>query len=221
MKNINSLIKILIFSFFLILSTTVYSAENTSYQGKDFYINANVGIATHDTGISGVSGATLDDDDTGYIISVGRRMSKNWGFEGMYYDMGSATLTGSTGDTFVLDGTTYQFDTGATISNSISGFGGAAVGYLSTDEWLSVYGRLGLHIWNQEGSVTALNNDVKFSDKFFDSGEDMYWGIGVDAKVLDNLAINVGYEWFNYTDDVDLSVDYYTTLLFAGLKYEF
>ena len=221
MNNINFLKKILISSIFLILSTTVYSAENTSYQGKDFYINVNAGMSTHDTGVTSVTGATLDDNDTGYIVNIGRRMSTSWGFEGMYYNMGSATLKGSAGDTFVLDGTTYQFDSAATLSNTISGFGGAAVFYMATDEWLSIYGRLGLHVWNQEGSVTALDNDTGFADKFFDSGEDFYWGIGVDAKVLDNLAINVGYEWFNFTDELDTSVDYYTTLLYAGLKYEF
>ena len=68
--------------------------------------------------------------------------------------MGTASITGSANDTFVLDGTTYVWNTAGTLSAGVTGFGAAAVGYLPTDEWLEIYGKLGFHMWDQSGSAT-------------------------------------------------------------------
>ena len=97
------MIKKIIYSFVLsIISLSVFAAEQNSYKGKDFYMDLNVGIASHDTGVTAVSGTTLDEDDVGYMLNVGRRMGQAWSLEGMYYDMGAASLTGSVNDTFVM-----------------------------------------------------------------------------------------------------------------------
>ena len=178
-------------------------------------------MASHDSGVSAVSGTTLDEDDIGYMLNIGRRMSAAWSLEGMYYDMGAASITGSANDTFVMDGTTYVWNTAGTLSNATSGFGGAIVGYLPTDEWLEVYGKLGAHLWNQSGSATFLDNNSTFNAKFFDEGVDFYFGLGVTANIIEDLKISVGYDALNFTDELDPTVDYYTTFLYAGIKYEF
>ena len=155
------MIKKIIYSFVLsIISLSVFAAEQNSYKGKDFYMDLNVGIASHDTGVTAVSGTTLDEDDVGYMLNVGRRMGQAWSLEGMYYDMGAASLTGSVNDTFVMDGSTYIWNTAGTLTNATSGFGGAIVGYLPTDEWLEIYGKFGVHLWNQSGSATFLDNNA-------------------------------------------------------------
>ena len=216
------MIKKIIYSFVLsIISLSVFAAEKNTYKGKDFYLDLNVGIASHDSGVSSVSGTVLDEDDLGYMLNLGRRMSQAWSLEGMYYDMGAASLTGSVDDTFVMDGTSYVWNSAGTLSNSTSGFGGAIVGYLPTDEWLEIYGKLGVHLWNQSGSATFLDNNTSFSSKFFDEGTDLYFGIGITANIIEDLKISIGYDALNFTDDLDPSVDYYTTFLYAGIKYEF
>lgn len=211
-------------TFFLclfFLSTSLYAVENSSYKGKDFYLDLNVGMATHDTGVSAVSGTTLDQSDLGYQLNLGRRMSKNWGLEGMYYNMGSASITGSVNDTFTMDGTSYIWNTAGTLTASVTGFGGAVVGYASTDEWLEIYGKIGAHVWNQSGSATFLDNNTAFTNQFFDEGFDLYFGLGIDANITPNIKANIGYDMINFTDELDPAVDYYTTFLYGGLKYEF
>ena len=216
------MIKKIFYSLVLsIISLSVLAAEKNSYKGKDFYLDLNVGMASHDSGVSAVSGTTLDEDDIGYMLNIGRRMSAAWSLEGMYYDMGAASITGSVNDTFVMDGTTYVWNTAGTLSNATSGFGGAIVGYLPTDEWLEVYGKLGVHLWNQSGSATFLDNNSTFNSKFFDEGADFYFGLGITANIIEDLKISVGYDALNFTDEFDPSVDYYTTFLYAGIKYEF
>ena len=216
------MIKKIIYSFVLsIISLSVFAAEQNSYKGKDFYLDLNVGMASHDSGVSSVSGTKLDEDDMGYMLNIGRRVNQSWSLEGMYYDMGAASITGSVNDTFVMDGTTYVWNTAGTLSNATSGFGGAIVGYLPTDEWLEVYGKVGVHLWNQSGSATFLDNNSTFNSKFFDEGADLYFGLGITANVIEDLKISVGYDALNFTDELDPSVDYYTTFLYAGIKYEF
>lgn len=218
--NINLKIITFFLSLFFI-STSLFAAEKNSYKGKDFYLDFNVGMATHDTGVSSVSGTTLDQSDLGFQLNLGKRMSKNWALEGMYYDMGTASITGSVNDTFTMDGTTYVWTSAGTVTASVTGFGGAFVGYLPTDEWLEMYGKIGGHIWNQTGSVTFLDNNTGFSSQFFDDGFDLYFGVGIDANITSNIKANIGYDMINFTDEIDPSVDYYTTFLYAGLKFEF
>ena len=205
----------------LFISTSVNAVENKSYKGKDFYLDVNVGMATHDTGVSSVSGTTLDQSDTGFQLNLGKRFSKNWGLEGMYYDMGSASITGAVGDTFTLDGTSYVWNSAGTLTAGVTGFGGALVGYLPSDEWLEFYGKVGVHIWDQTGTATFLDNNSTFTSSFFDEGADLYFGLGVAGNVTSNIKLNIGYDMINFTDELDPSVDYYTTFLYAGIKYEF
>jgi len=216
------MIKKVIYSFVLsIISLSVFAAEQNSYKGKDFYLDLNVGMASHDSGVTAVSGTTLDEDDLGYMLSLGRRMSESWSIEGMYYDMGSASIKGNVNDTFVMDGASYIWTSAGTLSNATTGYGGALVGYLPTDEWLEIYGKLGMHLWSQEGSASFLNNNSSFNASFFDEGADFYFGVGITANIVEDLKISFGYDALNFTDEIDPSVDYYTTFLYGGLKYEF
>jgi len=219
-NKVASKIVFLIFNI-LFISTSVNAVENKSYKGKDFYLDVNVGMATHDTGVSSVSGTTLDQSDIGFQLNLGKRMSKNWGLEGMYYDMGSASITGAVGDTFTLDGTSYVWNSAGTLTAGVTGFGGALVGYLPSDEWLEFYGKLGVHIWDQTGTATFLDNNSTFTSSFFDEGADLYFGLGVTANVTSSLKFNIGYDMINFTDELDPTVDYYTTFLYGGIKYEF
>jgi len=213
--------KIFIITIFVFSSFSLLANENKSYKGKDFYFDINVGLATHDTGVSATSGTTVDEDDTGYMINLGRRINEVWSVEGMYYDMGTASISGSANDTFVLDGTTYVWNSAGTLSAGVTGFGAAAVGYLPTDEWLEIYGKLGFHMWDQSGSATFLDNNTSFSAQFYDEGVDLYFGFGIAANIIEDLKITVGYDALNFTDELDPTIDYYTTFLYGGIKYEF
>ena len=79
--------KIFIITIFVFSSFSLLANENQSYKGKDFYFDINVGLATHDTGVTATSGTTVDEDDTGYMINLGRRINEVWSVEGMYYDV--------------------------------------------------------------------------------------------------------------------------------------
>ena len=64
--------KLFVITVFVFSSFSLLANENISYKGKDFYIDLNVGLASHDTGVSATSGTTVDEDDTGYMLNLGK-----------------------------------------------------------------------------------------------------------------------------------------------------
>ena len=69
-----------------------------------------------DTGVTIVSGAVLDETDSGYAILVGVHLNDNLDIELGYKDFGEASLAGASGNQFTYEGTTYEFNTTATIT---------------------------------------------------------------------------------------------------------
>ena len=94
----------------LLLSTALLTGTMSNVaNADDWYVGGAFGSTAIDTGVSAVSGATLDEEDTGSSFFIGTKMSENLSVEGFYTDFGEASLSGDSGDTFVLDGTTYHF----------------------------------------------------------------------------------------------------------------
>ena len=207
--------KIFFVVIFLFTSLPLLANDN------NLYIDVNVGIANQDLNITSKSGTTVDDEDTGFMINLGSRISDNFSIEGMYYDMGDASIKGSANDTFVTEGLTYTWSSGGTLTSNTTGFGGALVGYLSTGDLLEIYGKLGIHSWDHSGSSTLLDNNDAFNSKFFDEGTDLYYGFGIDLNITNSLNINLGYDALNFADTFDPSADDYSSFLYGGIKYEF
>ncbi len=194
--------KIITFLFaFSLLSIQSLKSEEMSI-GIDYLNN------TIDTGVTNVS-SNLDEKDSGYSLYAGLPMSENLDFEVSYNDFGEASLSGVSGNQFRIGGTTYEFNTTATLSVSATSFGFAAKPKAEISEGVILYGKLGVHNWDSKFAVTSTTATANEDD----SGSDVYYGAGIEVN-LENLKGRVGYSLYNLDgDDID-SVN-------VGLSYSF
>ena len=88
-----------------------------SVKSEEFYIGIDYLNNEIDTGVTNIS-STLDEEDNGYSLYAGMPLSDTMDIEVSYNDFGEASLSGNNGDQFILDGTTYQFTTTATLAAS-------------------------------------------------------------------------------------------------------
>lgn len=124
----------------------------------------------------------IDDDDTAYQVFGGYQANPYLGFELGYTDFGKIE------DSFNgVDGK-VEADT----------FSLTAVGTVPFTSSFSGYGRLGFHDWDAEAELGGVRVD---SD-----GTDPVYGLGVQYRFTDNLALRGEYSRFEMDDaDVDLA----------------
>lgn len=194
--------KVLLLSAILLAGMTSNAAI-----AEDWYVGGAFGNTTIDTAVSAVSGATLDEDDTGSSFFVGSRMDETFSIEGFYTDFGEASLSGDSGDTFVLNGTTYTFNTTASIKVGGSTTGVAGKLHLDMTENLQGFLKGGMHWWDAEVEVSTGTASANATS----SGTDIVMGVGVDYQLGDNVAFLVG--WDSYTIDSES-----VTFLMGGIK---
>ena len=65
---------------------SLYSYANA----EDYYIQLNYGKTKIDTGVTSVTGATLDEEDAGIYIAGGTEISDGFDLEVFYFDFGEA-----------------------------------------------------------------------------------------------------------------------------------
>lgn len=197
--------KFVLIAFILFVSSTSWAWELWE---PSFYIGAGYGYSRIDTGVSGLTGtASLDDDDNGFKLFGGFKFNKFLGVEAAYAHLGEAELKGSTGDQFSSGGTTYQFLVDdVTIEAEATSIELAVVYFLPLDYFmeplkpLEPFFKLGAHLWEVEYSMSANNFDQVKSD---DDDIDIVWGMGINIKVIDNVAIRAEWERFKTEEDID------------------
>ena len=198
----HTLVLILLYS----LSQFAYSADINGYVG------GNLGMATTDTGVSGTTGtADLDDNDMGWKIYGGVNLNDYLALEVQYADFGEATLSGNVNDTFVFEGTTFQFLTTAELILDGDSIGFAAVAGYDLNEYIRPYVRLGGHQWDSSFSVAAGGLSATIAD---DEGFDIFYGIGIKVKISEQFSAVAEYE--NYTFDEE-----HVDLITAGIQFIF
>ena len=177
---------------------------------EGFYVSALYGSTSLDTGTDTVVGATLDEDDTGYAFVIGNEIDESVSIEGFYIDFGEATLKGDSGDTFVLDGTAYEFTASATIKAAVTSMGVAGKLHFGMAEKLNGFFKLGMHSWDSEVTTAAATGSATVTD----DGVDILMGIGAEYDVSEKVAFVVGYDKYTLDDDD-------VTFLHGGIKIRF
>lgn len=189
----------IIASFLLLMSTTVFA------QGK-YYLSYEISDNELD-GISVVSGASLDKDDTGYAILGGIHLNDNLDLELGYKDFGEASISGSSGNQFTYRGTTYQFNATATLSYEGDAYLIGLKPKYKINDNISLYGRLGVNMWD----VTLNAASGTASASADDDGHDLYYGVGI-ATSFAGLNIGLSHSIYEFdSDEVDstaLSLSY-------------
>ena len=196
--------KIITILFFVFVSTASFANEN-------FYVGVEISDNEVDTGVSAVSGATLDEDDTGYAIIAGFKLNDNFDIEFGYRDFGEASLKGDSGDTFTLDGTDYVFTASATIKAESDAFFLGVKPKFNLSDNVHAFGRFGFHSWDTKFNVSTATASADVNE----DGTDPYYGVGLSAKIANGFVIEGSYSTYETNEDI-------TSLSgFAGYKFTY
>jgi len=191
---------ILLFTFSLLGLQSVKSEE--MYIGID-YLNNKI-----DTGITNIS-SKLDDEDSGYSVYAGMPMSEEMDLEISYNDFGEASLSGVSGNQFKIGADTYEFNATASLAVKATSIGFAAKPKMEIADGVTLYGKLGVHMWDSKLSITSTTATANADE----DGTDVFYGAGVEVS-LANLKGRIGYSLYDM-DGEDV------TSLNVGLVYNF
>jgi OOP family OmpA-OmpF porin len=160
----------------LLLSATLGAAAFGA-NAQDKGFYAGAGV-----GQSFVDEGAYDDEDTAFSVFGGYQFNQYFGLEAGYADFGKIEAEGTDaafeGDSVYL----------------------TAVGTLPITDRFSAYAKAGLHRWNVDTALPGLtgNND--------DSGSDPTYGVGVQYRFTDRVALRGEYSRFEVEDlDADLA----------------
>lgn len=179
-----------------ITALALIAAVSSPVMAEGMYIGASIGSTDLQWDdleeMADYYGASYDNEDTGFKLTIGNRINQNFAIEGFYAYLGEAV---------------YQ-DAWDTATIEASTFGGSAVAIMPINETLEFYVKAGLHMWTAELQSVGLNNG-----SITDDGTGFTAGIGM-AIQTEKLTFNVGYD--NYRmDDVDVN------MLSAGVAIKF
>ncbi len=150
---------------------------STALAQNGFYAGASIGQAT----IDGCDGLTkCDDEDTGWKVFGGWEFNRNIAIEGAWVDFGE--VSGSIG--------------GSKVRAEVDGWVLAGKGMLPLTEQFGVFAKLGMIMWDVEGSGAASGID--------DDGTDLIYGLGAQYMFTDRFGVVGEWEWYDIDNDVDL-----------------
>lgn len=194
----------------LILVCFIFLTGIAFAQDTKWYLGGGYGVSDVDTGVSGLTGtATLDEDGDGFKFFAGFQFNEYFGFEIAYVDLGEAELKGNNGDTFVLDGVTYNFTADSVIiAAEVDTIALEAVFSLPLQKmtgneslkYFTPFIKFGVHFWDIEYTVAASNLNAMTAD---DDGTDIVFGAGINFNIIRNLSIRAEWERFNADEDLD------------------
>lgn len=177
---------------------------------SDFDIRkSDIDAALNSAGATGIS-SSFDSYDTAYKVHLGYQFTPYFALEGGYVDLGkadySASFAGGNGHGDVKA-------TGPTI---------AALGIVPINDWLSLFGKVGVIDAKVEASVSATGPGGSASTSSSSTRTRANWGVGGTYHVTRQLGIRVEYEQFNKLgDDNTTGKKFDVMLLSAGVVYKF
>ena len=190
----------------LLALTAVLGATSAQAADTGFYLGGSFGQSQisdfsgsdldRELATMGVTASsTTDDSDSGWKVFAGYKIMKNLAVEGSYTNLGEATarttVTAPVAGTF---NTTLELE-----SWSIS-----AVGILPLNDQFSLFARLGLNVWNLDGSTTGPGSGST-STSTSDDGADVVYGLGASYNFSQNLSLRGEWERYDFDgSDVDL-----------------
>jgi OOP family OmpA-OmpF porin len=156
------------------------------------FVGASIGQSDVDEDITAglITSGSVDSKDNAFKVFGGYMFNRHFGVEGAYVDLGEVSYSGSFGSAAVNGG---KVET--------TGFNVAALGSYPVTEAFSVFGKIGLFIWEAEASDTT--GGVPFSEKT--DGTDISFGLGLNYQFTRNLGVRAEWERFKLDEaDADL-----------------
>ena len=160
-----------------------------------------------DSGVNTIVGATLDEDDNGYGIVLGYDLGNNLVLEAAYRDLGQASLSGASGNTFKYGGVAYTFNATATVFVEADTLTLGLKKSFNFSDNLSVFARAGIHRYESTLGVTAATASVDTSNK----DQDIYYGVGASYS-MGNIHLNIAHDTYDIDygeiDSTGISLSY-------------
>lgn len=170
-------------------------------QPAKMWVGASVGQVRFDEGITSrlITSGTVDTEATGFKLFAGYAFHRNFGIEVGYADLGEASYSGSFNGTPITNG-----------KLQVGGLDAALLLRAPLGERLTLFGKLGIFVWEAEASDVAAG--VPFSAKT--DGSDAFFGVGAAYAITRAAAVRLEAESRKVGDD---SVN----LLSIGLEFRF
>lgn len=187
--------------FFALASISVSHAKDDSNKGfsdnKGFYVGAGVGQADQRDTCDDAIGS-CDDDDLGWKVFAGYKFNKYLAIEGGSVDFGQAD-----GDTFFLNVDTLEIVPG-TLEIKVDGFFLSGMAEWPINNKFSVLVKLGMIYWDIEFDATDVADNLELIGDEDENGTDVFYGLGAQYKITDNLALRAEWERFNNIGDSEI-----------------
>lgn len=179
------------------------------------YLNAHLGSGNSSTDVRAVQRAadqagmpisveSVDDNKSGYGLGVGWALAPNWSLELNYLDMKQVNVRFSA--TQMIDNLDDIHPEGG------EGFTFSGLYRHALGERVHLRARLGVFDWDAEyDTITGLGGQLGKVDA---DGTDLYWGVGLDFKIIQPLSVTLEMQRFEFDNDARKYIR-------AGLEWRF
>ena len=198
----------------LVLVLIVMSLPITSF-AQGVYFGGSFANTDFDSNLEAVDGSA-DDSDSGYKILIGNRFTPNVAGEIGFVQFGKTSFTG---DSFIVDPFIFFVSPTLTLEAEIEALTFSGVFSTNLVGDVSVFGRLGMALWDAEFTAsTSLGSASESHD-----GTDIFFGLGIQTMVNENLGLRLEYEIYNLdpTDTVFNSKIDQINMLSIGAVFHF
>ena len=141
-------------------------------------------------GFGGAVGTSCDDEDTGWKVFGGARLSPNLALELGYVDLGEADVDFRVEDTF------------GNANVEVDAFVYSLLLIYPVSESFSIFGKVGGFYWDAEAEATVVGFGSADADE---NGTDLMFGVGGAFNITKNISVRA--EWERYNDIEDYDVD--------------
>jgi opacity protein-like surface antigen len=185
------------------------------FNNEKVYLGADILKVNLDTGLSSPTGTVkIDEGSYGYTLTAGYEINKNLDLEISYNDFGKAKLSSSTGvNTFITDGRlqnrSYPKGTelGLVYDNGSINFRSNSTGIAlkpkaDLGNGININGFVGYANYLQ--SEQEVYPTPAYNIMYEYEGKDWFYGVGVGAKVSNNLDLSLSYKKYEMYYDAEV-----------------
>jgi hypothetical protein len=186
------------------------------FNNEKVYLGAEILKVELDTGLSnGSANVKIDEDSYGYSLTAGYEINKNLDLEISYNDFGKAELTASTsGSTFKTDGRVQNrtYSSGSTLTTAQNN---VSINFRSNSTGVALKPKAdlgnGVNINGLVGYANYLQSEQTVYPNAGNSqtmheyeGKDWFYGVGIGAKVSNNLDLSLNYKKYEMYYDAEV-----------------
>lgn len=224
------------FCIVIFISIVFINAAQICAQEHKWYAGAGIGASEIESNVVlwtvlFTSYLEHEERDLAYKFFGGYQINDYLGIELSYLDFGKIRITGNSNTLMTAEGVVWRFTQDNTILESqVSTISLGVVISLPLDKitkrkylkQITPYFKLGAHYWDLDKSLTPANSVDYYSMQLptmnpynptnhsieSDCGLDWFYGAGLSFNVHKRFSIILGYEWYNFQENMAEDTDF-------------